>query len=34
VAPDGQRLLLHLTKPGAVAPPDEIVVDWLRWVSR
>jgi eukaryotic-like serine/threonine-protein kinase len=34
LAPDGQRLLLHLTKPGALAPPDEIVVDWLRWVSR
>jgi eukaryotic-like serine/threonine-protein kinase len=34
VAPDGQRVLLHLTKPGALSAPDEIVVDWPRWLRK
>jgi hypothetical protein len=34
VAPDGQRVLLHVTKPGARSAPDEIVVDWLRWLRK
>jgi Tol biopolymer transport system component len=34
VAPDGQRFLLNLADPAGLLPPDEVIVDWTRLVTR
>jgi hypothetical protein len=30
--PDGQRFLLNLAEPGALTPPDVVIVDWRRLI--
>ena len=31
-SPDGQRFLVNLAEPGALTPPDTVIVDWQRLI--